>query len=203
MALVNCPECGKENVNDQAEMCPNCGFGIKAYFDKIRQEEQRQIELDKERQNRLQSIPRPEEPKVSRAFVISMAVIFIVLTWLFLYSPKIYGEEGKVGAWLFEIFIFVGLPIYIYVRQYQDRVEKYNLSIQDINMYKDLIIKEQDEAKDRQRAIEERKIKCPNCGSTNTARISTLNRAVSVATAGLASSKIGKTMQCRKCGYKW
>lgn len=22
MALINCPECGKENVSDQADMCP-------------------------------------------------------------------------------------------------------------------------------------------------------------------------------------
>ena len=27
MALINCPECGKE-VSDSAEMCPNCGYSI-------------------------------------------------------------------------------------------------------------------------------------------------------------------------------
>lgn len=32
MSLIKCPECGKENVSDSAESCPNCGFGIKAYF---------------------------------------------------------------------------------------------------------------------------------------------------------------------------
>ena len=36
MALVKCPECGKENVSDSAEACPECGFGIKAYYEKIR-----------------------------------------------------------------------------------------------------------------------------------------------------------------------
>lgn len=45
--------------------------------------------------------------------------------------------------------------------------------------------------------------KCPICGSTNTERISTLNRTVSVATVGLASSKIGKQYQCKNCKHKW
>lgn len=32
MALVKCPECGRENVSDTAEVCPNCGFNIKLYY---------------------------------------------------------------------------------------------------------------------------------------------------------------------------
>ena len=45
--------------------------------------------------------------------------------------------------------------------------------------------------------------KCPMCGSTNTQIISTLNRAVSIGTVGLASSKIGKQYECKKCKHKW
>ena len=33
MALVSCPECGKE-VSSTAVSCPNCGFAVKDYFDK-------------------------------------------------------------------------------------------------------------------------------------------------------------------------
>ena len=43
--------------------------------------------------------------------------------------------------------------------------------------------------------------KCPMCGSTNTQIISTLNRAVSVGMVGLASSKIGKQYECKKCKH--
>lgn len=32
MALVKCPECGKE-VSNSAAVCPNCGYGIKKYYD--------------------------------------------------------------------------------------------------------------------------------------------------------------------------
>lgn len=29
MALINCPECGKE-VSDKAANCPNCGYPLEA-----------------------------------------------------------------------------------------------------------------------------------------------------------------------------
>jgi SAM-dependent methyltransferase len=36
MALVKCPECGRENVSDSARSCPGCGFDVKAYYAKER-----------------------------------------------------------------------------------------------------------------------------------------------------------------------
>lgn len=44
---------------------------------------------------------------------------------------------------------------------------------------------------------------CPMCGSLQTRRITTGNRAVSVAAVGLASDKIGKQYECLKCKHKW
>lgn len=32
MALVNCPECGREQVSDSAVACPGCGYNIKEHF---------------------------------------------------------------------------------------------------------------------------------------------------------------------------
>ena len=46
-------------------------------------------------------------------------------------------------------------------------------------------------------------IKCPYCGSSDTKKIGAVNRLASVATFGLASSTIGKQMQCKKCGNKF
>ena len=46
-------------------------------------------------------------------------------------------------------------------------------------------------------------VTCPYCGSTNISKIGTINRAVSVGLLGLASSKIGKTHKCNKCGSTW
>lgn len=63
MALIKCPECGRENVSDMAESCPTCGYGIKAHFDRIKkqqiaQESQRQ---QRERQERERSLRQAEE----------------------------------------------------------------------------------------------------------------------------------------------
>ena len=44
---------------------------------------------------------------------------------------------------------------------------------------------------------------CPTCHSTNTRRVTNAARAASVATLGLASSKIGKNFECLNCKYKW
>ena len=45
--------------------------------------------------------------------------------------------------------------------------------------------------------------KCPHCGSIYIHKISATKRVLGAATLGLASSSIGKTMECSKCGYKW
>ena len=39
MALVTCPECGREKVSDGALRCPNCSFPIAEHFNKIKEEE--------------------------------------------------------------------------------------------------------------------------------------------------------------------
>lgn len=45
--------------------------------------------------------------------------------------------------------------------------------------------------------------RCPTCGSTNIRKISGTKRWVGTGMFGLASSDLGKTMQCGSCGYKW
>ena len=45
--------------------------------------------------------------------------------------------------------------------------------------------------------------KCPTCGSTNIKKISGTKKWVSTGLFGLASSDLGKTMQCNSCGAKW
>lgn len=50
MALIKCPECGKE-VSDTAENCPNCGYNMQKYLKSKRIEEQ-QKKAEKELQER-------------------------------------------------------------------------------------------------------------------------------------------------------
>lgn len=77
MALVKCPECGRENVSDTAQCCPECGFGIHDYFVQ-RQNEQtanenavsaaQKAKVRKEKEaeelkRRLANIKSPEKPR--------------------------------------------------------------------------------------------------------------------------------------------
>jgi ribosomal protein L37E len=64
MALINCPECGRENVSDTAESCPSCGFGVKAHFEKLRRDEQEKIEEEKRKQEELTRKEREEKLKI-------------------------------------------------------------------------------------------------------------------------------------------
>lgn len=50
MALIKCPECGKENVSSMAVACPSCGFGIKEFFNEKSEKEEkvRQIQVESE-----------------------------------------------------------------------------------------------------------------------------------------------------------
>lgn len=45
--------------------------------------------------------------------------------------------------------------------------------------------------------------KCPTCGSTNVNKISGAKKAAGFLTVGVFSSNLGKTMECKNCGYKW
>ena len=50
MALINCPECSRE-ISDKADVCPNCGFPIADYVEKIKAEQSKAdaIEAEKKR----------------------------------------------------------------------------------------------------------------------------------------------------------
>lgn len=59
MALVTCPECGRENVSDSAESCPSCGYGINTHFEKLRIEQREKESHDL----KLKNVTMPDKPK--------------------------------------------------------------------------------------------------------------------------------------------
>lgn len=54
--------------------------------------------------------------------------------------------------------------------------------------------------KEQQDLTTGKRVVCPYCKSTNTEKISTVSRAVSVSLVGAASGKIGKQWHCKQCG---
>lgn len=59
MEVIKCPECGNENVSENTEACPVCGYGIKARYDRLKREKQeeriaeehKRVQMEKEQQH--------------------------------------------------------------------------------------------------------------------------------------------------------
>lgn len=226
MALVKCPECGRENVSDTAEACPNCGFNIKLYYEqrrkteehdkraseyermkaenKLREDEQRAVS----RQKKIALISPPDADKLAddkrwSIFLLILGSIIFVLgffTSLFI---------SAVGA----LILVVGTSGF---KDYKKEKADYDLSASNYAAYRDEMIRRIDEEDSRQmrlkhernereaaqKAERQRKLNepvtCPQCGSTS---IATVNRGYSIIWGFIGS---GKPMNvCQKCGYKF
>jgi len=55
MAMIMCPECGKE-ISDKADVCPNCGFGVKHYLENEREKKRNKEKLKENYENELRQL---------------------------------------------------------------------------------------------------------------------------------------------------
>lgn len=92
MALIKCPECGRENVSDTAKACPSCGYGIKEHFDKIGRETKKQenIEIKEkdikppivnkdESDNKQEPLQDVSNKKTLYGVCAALAIIFVIV----------------------------------------------------------------------------------------------------------------------------
>lgn len=190
MALVNCPECGRENVSDSAESCPSCGYSIKMYY-----EAKKNAELKEAiRKRRLESVQMPEKPTRRIGFILFIIVMFFLFTFF------ISSGLGFLGVLCLICALGFCIPMEMI---YKEELEKYELAVSNFERYKQKEIAEKERLEQIEREKELYKPKCPTCGSSTISKISTTSRAVSIATVGIASSKIDKQFECKKCGFKW
>lgn len=144
MALVKCPECGKENVSDRAEACPECGFGVKAYFEKIKLEQQAQSEHER----RLQKVTMPEHPKKEKEWLVLCVIGVFVLFVGFLKGDGFYIVVG-----------FLTIIVFLSIREhnYEVSMKQYDLAVHSFKAYQEDVV-----AREYRIAAEEAaKIKCP------------------------------------------
>lgn len=211
MALIKCPECGKE-VSDKAVACPNCGLGIREYFEEEKQKItkiQQQIDVDAskqevgikieaERENQIQNVKLPDKPsKAKSIFAGIMCAIMAAVGWF-----GVFADLGFI--WLIIAILFTIIAIYS-PKFYRADLKKYEQAINNPIEYKRSVVEENErkvaEAEEQARKREETSKtppKCPVCGSTY---ISTVNRGYSVVWGFVGS---GKAMNvCQKCGHKW
>lgn len=85
MALIKCPECGHENVSDTATSCPNCGFNVRDYTDKINHELEENIaslagEIRKNENNSLKKNKPFKKIGIIMSLTIAALLIILLVT---------------------------------------------------------------------------------------------------------------------------
>ena len=233
MALMKCPECGKENVSDSAETCPECGYSIRRYIEqKKREEKNKEEQIKKEKRfkelsgeleaklKEIDNLPMPEKPSYFKLLFdtnhgggLTIALIIIVIVSLLL----AFITKATFFAVIVALGVVLGFPILLIITgiDYNMFVDLYYRDTKDWNATKQ---RKKDQLieyyKDKDRIDYERDhphistysgngLKCPVCGGKDINKISTVNRAASVAMVGIASNKIGKQYKCNKCGHLW
>ncbi len=185
MSLINCPECGKENVSENADACPSCGYGIKNHFEALREEEERK-EQEKERneiyQRNLDNIKMPEKPVYWKGDAIT-GIIAICFGLLFLILSPVFGI----------IVLIISTGFFIKRNdEYKIELNKYDRAIMDFDQFKkDEVGNVQDIATPINQVP--RSPKCPKCGSSN---FDMVKRNWS-ATTGFMTNKVDRV--CRVC----
>lgn len=108
MSLVKCPECGKANISDSAEQCPECGYPVKQYFIEKEKEEQRQklakafLEKEKIEWNKLLPELKNELLKIKKSAPPNKPAPPNFFKYLF-------TGDGQLVCWAMLIFIFIGV----------------------------------------------------------------------------------------------
>ncbi len=192
--------------------------------EKIREEEQRiQPELE-QKLAEIDNLPYPKKPSFAKTLfhdegggstLIYLLIGALVFTLLLSFVSALF-------RFLFAVILVLGVPFVLFIAfgDYKAAVSRYEEETKDWEKYKaERKEKIRSDYKDYAQNLalygsrvapitqfniaNNNKPKCPACGSTKIKRISTVSRATSVAMVGLASSKIGKQMECEECGYKF
>ncbi|MCI6652703.1 MAG: zinc ribbon domain-containing protein [Ruminococcus sp.] len=82
MALINCPECGRENVSSTAKACPSCGYNIREHIEKPANKESNTADSIENKNN-------TSEYKTNyKALIITIAVIAMLVLSLWFFSTR-------------------------------------------------------------------------------------------------------------------
>ena len=90
MALINCPECGKEGISSSAVACPNCGFDIRGWQKKM-DDERIAVEMEEKAKANLRAQAERDE-RERQKLINSVA------------DPTMYGH-----IWIYPIVLVVGI----------------------------------------------------------------------------------------------
>ena len=139
MALIKCPECGRENVSDSAKACPGCGFQINEHFHK--QDDKNSINnesvVNKNNSNTNSNNSNDDAKKVIIIVCILGAVIWCL--WYFSSRCEMEGcNEQKASSGRYCTHHKSAIDSYSssYYNNYDyDTRSKYDLKITNVSVY--------------------------------------------------------------------
>lgn len=179
MALIKCPECGKE-ISDKAESCPNCGYPIPQFIELELKISTKSYKARKNSWFFYISVNQYEHPDISQYAKNFKTGLFVEL------KSK---ENASLGAFKTDKLYFIdswSKTISIFFNGLDDNI-----------------------AESAEYAVfklpkPESTFRCPKCGSTNVARIGGGRKAASALAFGLFSiNTLTSQYQCHDCGYKF
>ena len=86
MALIKCPECGKE-VSDTANSCPNCGFNIKKHIE----DEKKKQELEKKIQAKNE---KSQMSSKTKNIIIGISIVLVAIIAFLIVQQKQKDEQA-------------------------------------------------------------------------------------------------------------
>lgn len=98
MSMIECPECGKE-VSDNAVMCPNCGYGVKEHFLKIKNEEIRKQNEERHKKQQEQTIKKLKII-IPISVLLICAIAGIVINNRILAGRTVFKTEDEMISYL-------------------------------------------------------------------------------------------------------
>lgn len=219
MALIKCPECGRENVSDTAEACPGCGYGIRKHFEKEMQqreakEKQNKIEKEKfvtsaisdkdkkifkdyasrvssldsyQMKEREDTIKRLEKEISGEIRTKAIASIVGIVSFILMIVCYYYSEDGSLGVLVAIFFCITGFCVgglYASRGSVEEMQKNLRIARSDYEKYKKDIEEWNRREAERLLMEDETGVRCPYCHSTNTTKISSFSKGVSVAVLG-------------------
>ncbi len=190
MALIQCPECGRENVSDTAVSCPGCGYNIALHYSKHKNANEEKIEEDNPEETELNEIPLPKKPTGDK---VGFCAILTVLSLVVCVGSLILSEEYQEFAMLFGYGIIAiivsGAFTFSFFVEHKNLMEQYRNAHMNPEQYRLNIL-------ERQKNLGKRVHKCPYCGGQNFTPV----RRKWTFMAGFWTNKVD--LICNNCGRK-
>lgn len=218
MALIECPECGKE-ISEYADSCPNCGFGVKKFItkkneDEIAQKKQLENELRREEElkKKMDAVVLPRtKPMFNRTLFIAMVFCLLDVFFVYMNSQENLRGDGSIPIFMIIVCSLAAIICFVIGRSdLKEAQEMFDYFSHDEMAYRRILalrkesIEAQKEALQRAYANKHKSITnfegqicCPKCGST---QIQMVPRKWTL-TTGVLTNKVDRV--CMNCKHRF